>query len=92
MLNVQLILYFAFYKILRRSEYHQKFSLKYLSMFTTQTIYFFYSCSIIYNFQLDFLSENEEADLMKGIDEMPWELSQSGRRKQVYFFAILIEC
>lgn len=29
-----------------------------------------------------FLSEAEEAELMKGIDEMPWDISQSGRRKQ----------
>ncbi|CAB3234634.1 unnamed protein product [Arctia plantaginis] len=32
--------------------------------------------------QLDFLSENEETELMKNIDEMPWDTSQSGRRKQ----------
>lgn len=32
--------------------------------------------------QLDFISENEEAELMKNIDEMPWDTSQSGRRKQ----------
>lgn len=32
--------------------------------------------------QLDFLTENEEDDLMKHIDEMPWDTSQSGRRKQ----------
>lgn len=32
--------------------------------------------------QLDFLSEAEERALMKGIDEMPWDVSQSGRRKQ----------
>ncbi|KXJ77336.1 hypothetical protein RP20_CCG007759 [Aedes albopictus] len=31
---------------------------------------------------LEFLSESEEAELMKGIDEMPWDMSQSGRRKQ----------
>ncbi|KAJ6649936.1 Alpha-ketoglutarate-dependent dioxygenase alkB like 4 [Pseudolycoriella hygida] len=30
----------------------------------------------------DFLDENEAANLMKGIDEMPWDASQSGRRKQ----------
>lgn len=35
--------------------------------------------------QLDFISELEENVLMKGIDEMPWELSQSGRRKQVKY-------
>lgn len=32
--------------------------------------------------QLDFISENEEKELMKNIDEMPWDISQSGRRKQ----------
>ncbi|XP_066997753.1 alpha-ketoglutarate-dependent dioxygenase alkB homolog 4 [Anabrus simplex] len=31
---------------------------------------------------LNFLSVEEESYLMKGIDEMPWDLSQSGRRKQ----------
>ncbi|XP_049780620.1 alpha-ketoglutarate-dependent dioxygenase alkB homolog 4-like [Schistocerca cancellata] len=32
--------------------------------------------------QLDFLTPEEEAILINGIDEMPWDLSQSGRRKQ----------
>lgn len=32
--------------------------------------------------QLDFISKNEEAKLMEHIDEMPWDTSQSGRRKQ----------
>lgn len=32
--------------------------------------------------QDDFLSLEEESELIKGIDEMPWDLSQSGRRKQ----------
>lgn len=32
--------------------------------------------------QLDFLSMKEEEILMKGIDEMKWDPSQSGRRKQ----------
>ncbi|XP_026742578.1 alpha-ketoglutarate-dependent dioxygenase alkB homolog 4 [Trichoplusia ni] len=32
--------------------------------------------------QPDFISEEEERDLMKNIDEMPWDISQSGRRKQ----------
>lgn len=32
--------------------------------------------------QLDFISEEEEVDLMKNLDEMPWDISQSGRRKQ----------
>ncbi|EDS36318.1 conserved hypothetical protein [Culex quinquefasciatus] len=31
---------------------------------------------------LDWVSEDEERALMKGIDEMPWDGSQSGRRKQ----------
>lgn len=31
----------------------------------------------------DFISEEEERDLMNSIDEVPWDLSQSGRRKQV---------
>jgi len=32
----------------------------------------------------DFLTENEESDLMKKIDLVEWKLSQSGRRKQDY--------
>ncbi|KAJ2952557.1 hypothetical protein O0L34_g6879 [Tuta absoluta] len=32
--------------------------------------------------QLDFLSDDEEEKFMKNIDEMPWDTSQSGRRKQ----------
>lgn len=32
--------------------------------------------------QLDFINENEEKTLMDKIDEMPWDSSQSGRRKQ----------
>ncbi|KAG7306909.1 hypothetical protein JYU34_007016 [Plutella xylostella] len=31
---------------------------------------------------LDFLSENEESELMKNLDEITWDISQSGRRKQ----------
>lgn len=31
---------------------------------------------------MDFLSDEEEEKLLEGIDNMPWELSQSGRRKQ----------
>ncbi|XP_055639832.1 alpha-ketoglutarate-dependent dioxygenase alkB homolog 4 [Toxorhynchites rutilus septentrionalis] len=31
---------------------------------------------------LNFLSEQEERKLMQGIDEMKWDISQSGRRKQ----------
>ncbi|XP_055609152.1 alpha-ketoglutarate-dependent dioxygenase alkB homolog 4 [Uranotaenia lowii] len=31
---------------------------------------------------LDFLNEEDERLLMAGIDEMPWDISQSGRRKQ----------
>ncbi|KAK7070673.1 Alkbh4p [Halocaridina rubra] len=33
---------------------------------------------------LDFLTEEEEQQLMIHIDEIPWDLSQSGRRKQNY--------
>lgn len=32
--------------------------------------------------EMNFLSEEEEKDLMTGIDIIPWDLSQSGRRKQ----------
>lgn len=32
--------------------------------------------------QTDFINESEEDDLMRGIDEMKWDISQSGRRKQ----------
>ncbi|XP_063930498.1 alpha-ketoglutarate-dependent dioxygenase alkB homolog 4 [Zophobas morio] len=32
--------------------------------------------------QLDFLTTHEEEELMTGIDGLPWDLSQSGRRKQ----------
>ncbi|XP_041977745.1 alpha-ketoglutarate-dependent dioxygenase alkB homolog 4 [Aricia agestis] len=32
--------------------------------------------------QLDFISKDEENELMKNIDEVPWDISQSGRRKQ----------
>uniref|UniRef100_A0A182PZD2 Isopenicillin N synthase-like Fe(2+) 2OG dioxygenase domain-containing protein n=1 Tax=Anopheles farauti TaxID=69004 RepID=A0A182PZD2_9DIPT len=31
---------------------------------------------------LDFLSETEETNLLHGLDELPWDVSQSGRRKQ----------
>lgn len=31
----------------------------------------------------DFLDKEEAANLMNGLDEMPWDTSQSGRRKQV---------
>ncbi len=33
--------------------------------------------------QLDFLTEEEEETLVTGCDSIPWDLSQSGRRKQV---------
>jgi hypothetical protein len=33
--------------------------------------------------QLDFLNENEAEKLIKALDYLPWEASQSGRRKQV---------
>ena len=39
-------------------------------------------------FQLDFLSSDEEEILMKGVDEMAWDPSQSGRRKQVKCYFI----
>lgn len=32
--------------------------------------------------QLDFISPNEESNVVENIDELPWNLSQSGRRKQ----------
>ncbi|CAK1552577.1 unnamed protein product [Leptosia nina] len=32
--------------------------------------------------KLDFITPDEEIELMKNIDEMPWDISQSGRRKQ----------
>lgn len=32
--------------------------------------------------KLDFITKDEEYELMKNIDEMPWDISQSGRRKQ----------
>lgn len=31
---------------------------------------------------LDFLTTTEEAELLQGLDELPWDVSQSGRRKQ----------
>lgn len=34
--------------------------------------------------QLDFITESEEAALAKNLDEIPWDTSQSGRRKQNY--------
>ncbi|XP_032513755.2 alpha-ketoglutarate-dependent dioxygenase alkB homolog 4 [Danaus plexippus] len=34
--------------------------------------------------KLDFISEYEETELMRNIDEVPWDISQSGRRKQNY--------
>lgn len=34
--------------------------------------------------QLDFLKEDEAEGLMKALDDLPWQASQSGRRKQVY--------
>ncbi len=37
---------------------------------------------------MDWLSEEEERNLIKGMDEMPWDISQSGRRKQVNKIAI----
>lgn len=34
--------------------------------------------------KLDFISKEEEEELIKNIDEVPWDVSQSGRRKQNY--------
>lgn len=34
--------------------------------------------------QLDFINEEEEKQLMENIDDVPWDISQSGRRKQNY--------
>lgn len=34
--------------------------------------------------KLDFISADEEEELVKNIDEVPWDVSQSGRRKQNY--------
>lgn len=31
----------------------------------------------------NFITEDEEEELMRHLDEVPWDLSQSGRRKQV---------
>ena len=33
--------------------------------------------------QLDFISDDEETSLMAALDSMRWDISQSGRRKQV---------
>lgn len=33
--------------------------------------------------QLDFLKQDEAEVLMKTLDDLPWQASQSGRRKQV---------
>lgn len=38
--------------------------------------------------QTDFISEQEEQLIMRGIDEMPWDISQSGRRKQVNIYTL----
>ncbi|VDQ13342.1 unnamed protein product [Trichobilharzia regenti] len=37
----------------------------------------------------DFISESEEAMLISVIDEQPWFLSQSGRRKQVSMIHVI---
>lgn len=34
--------------------------------------------------QLDFLTTNEADNLLINLDDLPWEISQSGRRKQNY--------
>lgn len=33
---------------------------------------------------LDFISDDEESYLIKYLDSLPWNMSQSGRRKQVF--------
>jgi hypothetical protein len=33
--------------------------------------------------KLEFISEEEEQYLINALDSLPWDLSQSGRRKQV---------
>lgn len=33
--------------------------------------------------QLDFITDDEETSLITALDSMPWDTSQSGRRKQV---------
>jgi hypothetical protein len=42
----------------------------------------------------DFISQDEESRLVSTIDETPWMVSQSGRRKQVgeSCFALIIIC
>lgn len=40
----------------------------------------------MYMSQLDFLKKNEAEELMKALDDLPWQASQSGRRKQVYLY------
>lgn len=61
----------------------------YIKVIITTKCYMFYvleymtlmSCIM---FQLDFLSKDESESLMQALDKIPWERSQSGRRKQVY--------
>ena len=38
--------------------------------------------------QKNFLSEEEMSKLLESFDSMPWDSSQSGRRKQVFFKSI----
>lgn len=33
----------------------------------------------------NFINEDEQKELLKGIDHLKWDISQSGRRKQVSF-------
>lgn len=40
--------------------------------------------------QLNFLNEDEAKKLMEALDYLPWQTSQSGRRKQVYLCLIKI--
>lgn len=39
----------------------------------------------------EFITEEEEAVLIKNLDCMPWDTSQSGRRKQVHFILIIVK-
>lgn len=39
----------------------------------------------------EFITEEEETMLVKNLDSMPWDTSQSGRRKQVHFILIIIK-
>jgi hypothetical protein len=40
---------------------------------------------------LDFVTEDEEAELLEKLDQVPWDTSQSGRLKQVYHYFLNIQ-